>query len=61
MFTKLLVLIFLALLLNGCFMTKAVTMPLRVSGAVTSIIPVIGNQVDHAIDTAADAIDEIPL
>jgi hypothetical protein len=50
-----------ALLLQGCFLTKIATVPMRVGGAVLSVFPVIGNTMDTSIDTAADAVDEIPL
>ena len=48
-------------LLQGCFLTKVVTVPLRLGGAVISVVPAVGNPVDKAIDTTADAIDEVPL
>ena len=51
----------LLLLLNGCVLTKVVTVPMRVGGAVVSAVPVVGNTVDGAIDAAADEIDQIPL
>lgn len=47
--------------LGGCVLTKVVTVPMRVVGAVTSIVPVVGNTADEAIDEAADLIDEIPI
>jgi hypothetical protein len=34
---------------------------MRVSGAVISVVPAVGNTVDKAIDNAADRIDNIPL
>lgn len=49
------------LLLSGCVLTKVVTVPMRVGGAVISVVPVVGDNADEAIDTAADAIDLIPL
>ncbi len=48
-------------LLTGCVLTKIVTVPMRVVGAVISIIPVAGNAAHSAIDEAADAIDDIPI
>lgn len=65
----------LAAVLSGCFLTKLATTPMRlvgaagsVVGAVLSIIPVVGNaadealeKVDGAIDGTADSIDKIPL
>ena len=51
----------LALMLGGCVLTKIVTVPMRLGGAVISIIPVAGNTAHEAIDEAAEVIDEIPL
>ena len=65
----------LAASLSGCFLTKLVTMPMRVggallslTGAVVSVVPVVGDSVDEAleaadagIDTAADSVDKVPL
>ena len=51
----------LAFSLSGCFLTKLVTVPMRVSGAVISIVPQVGNTADEAIDEAADFIDEVPI
>jgi len=51
----------LALLLNGCVLTKIVTVPMRLGGAVISIVPVAGNSAHDAIDEAAETIDAIPL
>ena len=51
----------LAFSLSGCFLTKLVTVPMRVSGAVISIVPQVGNTADEAIDEAADVIDDVPI
>jgi len=45
----------------GCLVTKVVSVPLRITGAVISVVPVVGEPIDDAIDTAADTIDDIPL
>lgn len=50
-----------ALQLSGCVLTKVVTVPMRVGAAVISIVPVAGNAAHDAIDTAADAVDKVPL
>jgi hypothetical protein len=52
-------LLFIALLthLCGCALTKVVTVPLRVGGAVISVVPVVGNTADTVIDGTADVID----
>ena len=57
---KLAIIIICALLISGCVLTKVVTVPLRVAGAVGSGIPIIGNQIDEVIDKSADLIDELP-
>lgn len=65
----------LAAMLSGCFLTKIVSTPMRVVGAsasvagsALSILPVVGNEMDAAlekvdgvIDTAADRLDDIPI
>ncbi len=56
-----LILVFLSFSLNGCLLTKLVSVPMRVGGAVISIVPVAGNQAHDAIDQAAEAVDEVPL
>jgi hypothetical protein len=55
------IVIVLAALLSGCVFTKFVTVPMRVGGAVISVVPVAGNVADEVIDTTADAIDTVPL
>lgn len=47
--------------LEGCLLTKVVTVPMRLGGAVISVIPVVGNSVHDAVDEAAEIVDEIPL
>jgi hypothetical protein len=75
MMTRVAVLALLASMLSGCLLTKLVTVPMRVvgsavavTGAVVSIVPVVGNtadasleKLDGTIDTAADTVDELPL
>ncbi len=51
----------LMFLLSGCVVTKVVTVPMRVGGAVISVVPVVGNTADAVIDTTADVIDMVPL
>jgi hypothetical protein len=72
---RLLTLALLACALSGCVLTKLMTTPMRlggamldVGGAVVSIAPVVGNpakdalrDADSAIDKAADEVDEVPL
>jgi len=49
------------LMLQGCVLTKVVTVPMRVTGGVVSIFPGFGNTVHDAIDTAADVVDDVPI
>ena len=57
---KLSIIVLVALFVSGCVLTKVVTVPLRVSGAIASAVPFIGNEVDEVIDKSADAIDQLP-
>ncbi len=50
-----------ALFISGCVLTKVVTVPMRVTGAVVSVIPVVGDGVDSALGASADVIDSIPI
>ena len=56
-----LTLLLLLLALSGCLLTKVATVPMRVGGAVTSVVPVVGNPAHEAIDKAADAVDALPF
>ncbi|VAW45316.1 hypothetical protein MNBD_GAMMA03-61 [hydrothermal vent metagenome] len=58
---NILIISLLAILLQGCFLTKVVTVPLRVGGAIISVVPIVGDVVDESIDTTADVIDMIPI
>ncbi len=51
----------IAALLQGCVVTKVATVPMRLGGAVVSIVPGVGNSVHDAIDGAAEAVDEVPI
>ena len=57
---KLFIIVIVAIFTAGCVLTKVVTVPLRISGAIASGVPFIGNQIDEAIDKSADAIDLLP-
>lgn len=54
-------LLFGTLAMSGCLLTKVVTVPMRVTGAVISIVPVVGNTADDSIDKVADTIDKVPF
>lgn len=58
---KFLLSLLVLLLLSGCFFTKIVTVPMRVGGAVISVIPVVGNTAHDAIDESAEIVDELPF
>jgi hypothetical protein len=58
---KITVLLLSMLLLSSCVLTKVVTVPMRVGGAIISVIPGVGESIDEAIDETADVIDAIPI
>ena len=58
---KLLLILAILTLINGCVLTKLISMPTRVVGAVISIVPVMGNTAHDAIDEFADILDEAPI
>ena len=43
------------------FVTKVVTVPMRVTGSVISVIPVVGDVIDEVLEQSADVIDAIPI
>ena len=57
---KLVIIVIVALYISGCVFTKLVTVPLRVSGSLISIVPIVGNQIDEVIGQSADLIDDLP-
>jgi hypothetical protein len=58
---RMMALLIMLLLLQGCVLTKVVSVPMRVTGAVISIVPVVGNTAHDGIDSAADVVDDIPI
>ena len=58
---KLLVLALISLYLSGCVLTKVVTVPMRVTGSVISVIPVVGDPIDDILGYSADVIDRITI
>jgi len=58
---KLFVLALISLYLSGCVLTKVVTVPMRVTGSVISVIPVVGDSIDEVLEQSADIIDAIPI
>ena len=58
---KLLLILVTLTMLSGCVLTKLVSVPTRVVGAVVSIVPVVGNTAHDAIDEVADMVDEVPI
>ena len=57
----LMLLVVLTFGLSGCVLTKLVTVPMRVVGAVVSIVPVAGNTAHDVIDKAAETVDDLPF
>jgi len=45
------------MLFSGC----VITVPMRLGGAVISIVPVVGNKVHDSIDETAEIIDDLPF
>jgi len=60
-FLRLIFFLTTVLTISGCALTKLVTVPMRVGGAVISVIPVAGDNMHDAIDESADIIDDIPF
>jgi len=60
-FIKVSVVVLMVSSLSGCFLTKIVSVPMRLVGATISIVPVVGNTADAAIDEAADIVDDVPI
>ena len=58
---KLLVFVLISLYLSGCVLTTVVTVPIRVTGSVMSVIPVVGDGIDEVLSQSADVIDAIPI
>ena len=58
---KMIVLALIGFFLSGCVITKVVTVPMRVTGSVISVIPVVGDGIDEILGQSADVIDAIPI
>jgi len=58
---KMIVLALIGFFLSGCVLTKVVTVPMRVTGSVISVIPVVGDGIDEVLSQSADVIDAIPI
>ena len=58
---NMLILIGIGLFLQGCVLTKLVSVPMRLGGAVISIIPAVGNTAHDSIDKAAEVVDDVPI
>jgi len=46
---------------QGCLLTRVVTVPIRVGGAVLTIIPYAGDAAHESLDETASIIDDVPL
>ncbi len=53
--------LFFCLSFQGCVLTKAISVPMRIVGAAISIVPVAGNTAHDAIDEAAEIVDDLPF
>jgi len=51
----------IVLYLSGCVFTKVVTVTIRVTGAVVSVVTIIGDGVNSVLGASADVIDAIPI
>ena len=58
---RLIALSLLILFLSSCVFTKVVTVPMRVTGAVISVIPVVGDGFNSALGVSANVIDAISI
>ncbi len=58
---KILLLVIAASVLQGCVFTKIVSVPMRLGGAIVSIVPGVGNTAHDAIDGAAEVVDDVPI
>ena len=56
-----LLLVLATVVLQGCVFTKVATVPMRLGGAVVSIVPGVGNTAHDAIDEVAEKVDDIPI
>tara|TARA_B100000795_G_scaffold112272_1_gene83062 strand:+ start:361 stop:552 length:192 start_codon:yes stop_codon:yes gene_type:complete len=58
---NLLVFALLSINLSGCILTKVISTPLRVTGSVVSVIPIIGDGTQTILSSTADSIDIIGI
>ena len=58
---RLIALSLLIVFLSSCVFTKVVTVPMRVTGAVLSVVPIVGDGANSVLGTSADVIDAIPI
>ena len=58
---RLIALSLLIVFVSSCVFTKVVTVPMRVTGAVVSVIPVVGDGINSALGVSANVIDAISI
>ncbi len=58
-YIKILLILMTVFILSGCLLTKVVTVPMRVGGAVVSIIPGVGDAMHDSIDGSAELVDDL--
>jgi hypothetical protein len=51
----------LAATLTLVLLTKLASVPMRLAGAIVSIVPVAGNAANDVIQSAANAVDGVPI
>lgn len=58
-YIKILLILMTVCMISGCVLTKVVTVPMRVGGAVVSIIPGVGDAMHDSIDGSAELVDDM--
>jgi len=58
---NLLVFVLLSINLSGCILTKVISTPLRATGSVVSVIPVVGGGAQTILSSTADTIDIVGI
>ncbi len=61
LYARIFMLLCILALTSGCVLTKVATVPMRLGGAVISIVPGVGNTVHDGIDKAAETVDDVPI
>ena len=54
---NIIVILIVSISVSGCIATKIISSPLRLTGSIVSIIPVVGEGADSVLNYTADAVD----